>query len=69
MTGFGARLKKVLEERKMTYEDLAENTYMSKTAIYYYVKGDVLPTADNLKAICIALNVSADYMLGLEVKK
>ena len=69
MTGFGARLKKVLEERKMTYEDLAENTYMSKTAIYYYVKGDVLPTADNLKAICIALNVSADYMLGLEAPK
>lgn len=69
MTGFGARLKKVLEERKMTYEDLAENTYMSKTAIYYYVKGDVLPTADNLKAICIALNVSADYMLGLEATK
>lgn len=69
MTGFGTRLKKVLEERKMTYEDLAENTYMSKMAIYYYVKGDVLPTADNLKAICIALNVSADYMLGLEVKK
>ena len=30
MTGFGTRLKKVLEERKMTYEDLAENTYMSK---------------------------------------
>lgn len=69
MTGFGTRLKKVLEERKMTYEDLAENTYMSKTAIYYYVKGDVLPTADNLKAICIALNVSADYMLGLEAPK
>ena len=69
MTGFGTRLKKVLEERKMTYEDLAENTYMSKMAIYYYVKGDVLPTADNLKAICIALNVSADYMLGLEERK
>ena len=69
MTGFGARLKKVLKERNMTYEDLADDTFMSKTAIYYYIKGDVLPTADNLKAICIALNVSADYMLGLETSK
>lgn len=69
MTGFGVRLKKALEERNMTYEDLAEDTFMSKMAIYYYVKGDVLPTADNLKAICIALNVSADYMLGLETRK
>lgn len=69
MTGFGARLKKVLEERNMTYEDLAESIYMSKMAIYYYIKSDVLPTADNLKAICIALNVSADYMLGLEERK
>lgn len=69
MTDFGARLKKVLEERNMTYEDLAEDTFMSKMAIYYYIKSDVLPNADNLKAICIALNVSADYMLGLEAPK
>ena len=69
MTGFGSRLKKVLQERNITYEDLAESTYMSKMAIYYYIKSDVLPTADNLKAICIALNVSADYMLGLEERK
>ena len=69
MTAFGARLKEVLEERGMTYEDLAEKAYMSKMAIYYYIKSDVLPTADNLKAICEALEVSADYMLGLKVSK
>lgn len=68
MTDFGIRLKEVLHERSMTYEDLAEKTYMSKMAIYYYIKSDVLPTADNLKAICEALHVSADYMLGLEVR-
>ena len=69
MTDFGARLKEVLEERSMTYEDLAETIYMSKMAIWYYINRDILPTADNLKAICQALNVSADYMLGFEVQK
>ena len=69
MTTFGSRLSAMLEERDMTYEDLAEKVYMSRMAIYYYIKSDVLPTADNLKAICEALDVSADYMLGLKVSK
>ena len=69
MTDFGTRLKEVLEERGMTYEDLAEKAYMSKMAVWHYINKDVLPTADNLKAICQALNVSADYLLGLEVPK
>ena len=69
MTTFGLRLKDVLEDRGMTYEDLAEKAYMSKMAIWYYINRDILPTADNLKAICEALDVSADYMLGLKVSK
>ena len=69
MTDFGIRLKEVLEEKSMSYEDLAEKAYMSKTAIWYYINRDILPNADNLKAICQALNVSADYMLGLDVPK
>ena len=69
MTTFGERLKEVLHEKDMTYEDLAELAYMSKMAVWHYINKDVLPTADNLKAICQALNVSADYLLGLEVPK
>lgn len=69
MTSFGARLKEVLQERDMTYEDLAEQAYMSKMAVWHYINKDVLPTADNLKAMCVALDVSADYMLGLECSK
>ena len=69
MTTFGERLKEVLHEKDMTYEDLAEQAYMSKMAVWHYINKDVLPTADNLKALCQALNVSADYLLGLEVPK
>ena len=68
MTTFGSKLSEMLEKRDMTYEDLADKVYMSKMAIWHYINKDVLPTADNLKAICQALEVSADYMLGLEVK-
>ena len=69
MSTFGERLKAVMYERGMTYEDLAESAYMSRMAIWHYINKDVLPTADNLKAICLALNVSSDYLLGLEVPK
>jgi len=69
MTTFGSRLSAMLDKRDMTYEDLAEKTYMSKMAIWHYINKDVLPTADNLKAICEALDVSADYMIGLETSE
>lgn len=68
MIDFGERLKKTLNDRSMTQEQLARKALISKSTVYMYINCGVLPTADNLKAVCEVLDVSADYLLGLEKK-
>lgn len=66
MMDFGERLREVLNDRSMTQEQLARKALISKSTVYMYINCGVLPTADNLKAVCEVLDVSADYLLGLE---
>lgn len=66
MTDFGDRLREILRDRSMTQEELARKALISKSTVYMYINCGVLPTADNLKAVCEVLNVSADYLIGLE---
>lgn len=66
MSDFGEKLKKTLNDRSMTQEQLARKALISKSTVFMYINYGVLPTADNLKAICEVLDVSADYLLGLE---
>lgn len=68
MTDFGERLRKTLHDRSMTQEELARKALISKSTVYMYINCGVLPTADNLKAVCEVLCVSADYLIGLENK-
>ncbi len=66
MTDFGERLRQTLREKSITQEELARKALISKSTVYMYINCDVLPTADNLKAVCEVLNVSSDYLIGLE---
>ena len=66
MTDFGDRLRETLRDKSMTQEELARKALISKSTVYMYINCGVLPTADNLKAVCEVLNVSADYLIGLE---
>ena len=59
------RIKEARENSGFTQQKLAEAVGVTKTAIYYYEKGRKIPSADVLKNIALALNVSADYLLGL----
>ena len=68
MTDFGDRLRETLRDKSMTQEELARKALISKSTVYMYINCGVLPTADNLKAVCEVLDVSADYLLGLEKK-
>lgn len=63
---FADRLRKTLEAQRINQAELAKKVGMSEQTISYYVKGDRLPDTDRLKAIATALNVSADYLLGIE---
>ena len=62
----GEHLKIAMMRRGMTQADLAEETLVSPATISHYVKGKRGIYYETLVAICKALNVSADYLLGLK---
>ena len=62
---FGQRLKKVLAERNMMQKELAEKIGVSEVVISRYIHGGRIVSVPILIEICKALNVSADYLLGL----
>ena len=59
-----ARLKKNLSQMR-----LAELMGVNKQAISQYERGVRFPTKENLNALCDALGVSSDYLLGRERNK
>lgn len=61
--GLGARLKCVREMRNMTQVDLAKKMEVPPAEISHFETSQRLPGSENLRKLCIALNVSADYLL------
>lgn len=61
--GFGERLKCVREIRRMTQADLEKKIGLPPSNVSHFETGERLPGADNLRKLCLALNVSADYLL------
>lgn len=61
----GDRIKFRRETLHLTRDDLASSTGMSHTQIFRYEKGESQPTADVIVALATALNVTADWLLGL----
>ena len=39
---------------------------ITRTRLYGWLKGEFMPDAVNLALLCASLDVSADYLLGLE---
>lgn len=63
MDGFAERLVCVRQIRGMTQAALAEATGLQPSAVGHFEQGQRIPCAANLRRLCIALNVSADYLL------
>ena len=60
----GSRLKEIREKkRQMTSAELHRKTGISKSSLTRYEKGDRLPGASELRALCDALEVSPQYLL------
>lgn len=66
--GFGERLKCVRKMRRMTQLELGQKSGMTADHISHFECGIRLPNAENLRAISIALNTSADYLLDSNQK-
>lgn len=62
----GDRLKGARKEKHMTLRDLAKKSKVSDSAISAWERGLRWPNTYYLKNLCIALEVSADYLIGLD---
>ena len=76
MENFGNRLRAIREKRGLSQRKLVKmiakigvTQDCNSDVIGRYERGDRLPSAYKLHDICIALNVSADYLLGLSDKE
>ena len=76
MEHFGERLKKIREKRCLTQLQAAQEVgrvgYLVRSKAKDFSKYEcnfVRPNVYKLHDICIALNVSADYLLGLSDKE
>lgn len=61
------RLKEIMDERGMNAVELAERIGASPRAVQMWLVGKRQPSSGYLKKICIVLNVSADYLLGIRI--
>lgn len=64
---FGKRLRKLLDERDITYERFAKATGMGISSLRKYLRGDAtrIPLVSVVVRCSIVLGVSTDYLLGL----
>ena len=66
--GFQRRLNEAKERSGMSDYEIAAAVNRDRKAVGKWRRGENCPNAESLYAICVALGVSADWLLGLEVK-
>ena len=63
---FNEKLKSIRKERGMTQKDVYELLKISPNGYASWEQGRTEPDIATLKKLCKILNVSADYLIGLE---
>ncbi len=66
MDNFSDKIKDLRKSRQITQKEFAKVLGVSPTCYAGYEQGYREPDFKTLKKICIILDVSADYLLGLE---
>ena len=66
VTKFQERFNECLQYAGVKQFDLARAANVSKQCVTDYKRGKSVPSIDTLYLICKFLDVSADYLLGLE---
>ena len=61
-------LKDIMIDYDLNQSQLAGKIGVKQSQISEWLKGKSKPGYDSLKAICIALDISADTLLGLDAK-
>lgn len=66
VTQFQKRFVELLKYSEIKQTDIAKAVNVSKQCISDYKSGKSVPSIDTLFLICKYLDVSADYLLGLQ---
>lgn len=61
---FHERLQELRKQRKITQQELADEIYVSRTAISKWESGRGFPSIDSLKALAAYFSVPIDYLLS-----
>ncbi len=64
MFDFGEHLKEIRISKNLTQKQLADLINSTERGIQRYESGERKPNFDAIIALCNALQVSADYLLG-----
>ena len=63
---FARNIKNLRKELGLTQTELANKIYINKSMISAYEKGTRMPSLDALISLSKTLNVSIDFLLGLQ---
>ncbi len=63
---FGERITEAINQSNYTQKELAKKLNISEGNITHWKNGKNLPSVDILYKLCVILDESADYLLGLE---
>jgi transcriptional regulator with XRE-family HTH domain len=64
-SSFADRLIYAMQARRVKQASLALSLGVADAAVSHYTSGRRVPKIENLRALCTALDVSADYFIGL----
>jgi len=65
-SSFSTRLREIRKANGLTQEEAADLVGVSGPQWCFYERGKRVPSIANLKAICLALDISADWLLELD---
>ena len=63
---FAKRLEQIMRERQLYPAQVEKLTGIRRQRIHEYLNGTVQPSAYAVKLIATGLDISADYLLGIE---
>lgn len=62
---FGELVRNFREDMDLTQSEMGKKVNMTQRKLSYIEKNQCEPSVEDIKALCIFFNISADYLLGL----
>lgn len=66
--GFPERLEQAIVDSKLNYAEICRRTKITRSNLWAWRQGTKYPTFEQLVMICKALEVSSDWLLGIDKK-